>query len=80
MFRIAEFWATIQNISQRSTSNCKNATMFDEIDLNFEFGAVEKFVCLVDLENAEKENFVAKIVFDTDENGLLEVCQQLARR
>ena len=52
--------------------------MFDEIDLNFEFGAVEKFVWLVDLENAGKRLFCCKIVFDTDENGLLEVCQQFA--
>ena len=61
--------------------------MFDEILLTFEIGAVQKLdskgtkVCKSCRSRQElsNERSLAKIGFDTAENGPLKVCQQLVR-
>ena len=55
----------------------KCLTQFSRI---FEFGAVQKFVNLVDLEKMlQNEYLVANIGFDSAENEPLKVCQKLAK-
>ena len=51
--------------------------MFDEISLTFEFGALQKYANLIDLTKSFTQvfNALAKIDFDTAENGPLKVYQ-----
>ena len=49
----------------------------------FEFAAVEKYVNLLDLVKSFQTSIyylLAKIGFDTAENGPLKICQKLAKR
>ena len=68
------FW-TISATFAKISKNYRNFAKFRRKSVNFEFGAVQRYVYLVDLEKCLKNEYlVAKIGLDTAENEPSEKC------
>ena len=66
--KITDFKRFQQHFAKIS-KNYRNFANFRKKSANFEFGAVQRYVYLVDLEKCLKNEYlVAKIGFDTEEN------------